>query len=151
MNKPPSPLLSLSSLLSLSTSLQLKCSPSIVAPFVAQKVPVYEQETDRARNKRGTPERGGEKKNSILALRMKYLRGEKKKTQCNVFYCVQVTPSIKSEINLDVIYKEQLQRKGRGVTVIFQKTWESCFFFFLSLLVCHTCCRVYLEKFCLLL
>lgn len=48
--------------------------------------------------------------------------GKEKKTQCNVFYCVQVTPSIKSEINLDVIYKEQLQRKGRGVTVIFQKT-----------------------------
>lgn len=42
---------------------------------------------------------------------------KKKKHNARVFYCIQVTPSINSETNLDVAYKEQLQKKRRGVTV----------------------------------
>lgn len=37
------------------------------------------------------------------------------KTQCDVFFCIQVTPSIKCEVNLDMRYKAQLQRKGEGL------------------------------------
>lgn len=63
-------------------------------------------------NKRGTPERGGEKENPHFRVKNEI---SSEKTQCDVFHCIQVTPSINSEINLDMRYKEQLQRKGRGL------------------------------------
>lgn len=58
---------------------------------------------------------GAKKKIPASASRVEYLRKEEKKnTQCSVSSCIQVTPSINSEINLDVAYKEPLQRKGGG-------------------------------------
>lgn len=98
-----------------STSLHLKCSPSqnTVAPGCHWGSSLWagQSRTSEAHLKEGVKK----KKIPISASRVKYLRKEEKKnTQCNVSYCIQVTPSINSEINLDVAYKEPLQRKGRG-------------------------------------
>lgn len=46
---------------------------------------------------------------------MRGRKGDGGGAQCDVSYCIQVTPSINSEINLDVAYKEPQQRKGEGL------------------------------------
>jgi len=99
-----------------STSPQLKCSPSqhIVAPCCPEGCSLWARDrrtpTSRVHLKEGV-------KGNVLisASRMKYLP---EKPQCNGPPCIQVTPSINSEMNLDRKYKEQWQRKRRGVTVI---------------------------------
>lgn len=134
----------LSSPLSLLSPLSLHIAAAQVLPFhcgplrCPEGSSLWARDGQSPKQARYTWKRGWKKKTKLhFGIKNEISSGGKeKKTQCNVFYCVQVTPSIKSEINLDVIYKEQLQRKGRGVTVIFQKTWESCFFFsFLCLFV----------------
>lgn len=98
----------------LSTSLHLKCSPSqhTVAPGCHRRSSLW---AGQSRTSEAHLKEGARKKIPISSSRVKYLRKEEKKnTQCNVSYCIQVTPSINSEINLDVAYKERLQRKGRG-------------------------------------
>lgn len=92
-----------------STPLHLKCSPfqRIVAPGCHRGSSLWAGQSEAHLKV------GAKKKIPASASRVKYLRKEEKKnTQCSVSSCIQVTPSINSEINLDVAYKEPLQRKG---------------------------------------
>lgn len=108
---PPPPSTPLEPCLRLSTPLHLKCSPfqHIVAPGCHRGSSVWAGQSEAHLKV------GAKKKIPASASRVKYLRKEEKKnTQCSVSSCIQVTPSINSEINLDVAYKEPLQRKGGG-------------------------------------
>lgn len=89
--------------------------PAHCGPLLPRKVPVYEQQRlgwvgggIKKKNKpRGIP---GKKKKSPRVRVKNEISSEK--AQCDVFLCVRVTPSINPEVNLDVRYKAQLQRKG---------------------------------------
>lgn len=99
-----------------STSLPLKCSPSqhIVAPCCLER---FQSISSRDWGVGGwgglkkKPTRGipGKKKSPRVRVKNEI---SSEKAQCDVFLCVRVTPSINPEVNLDVRYKAQLQRKG---------------------------------------
>lgn len=88
--------------------------PAHCGPLLPRKVPVYEQQRlgwGGIKKKKKTPEAYLEKKKKSPRVRVKN-EISSEKAQCNVFLCVRVTPSINPEVNLDVRYKAQLQRKG---------------------------------------
>lgn len=105
-----------------STSLHLKCSPS--QHIVARACHRGSSLAGTEPNKRGTPERGGKEENSPFPhpeWNISGRGGGVGDAQCDVSYCIQVTPSINSEINLDVAYKEPRQRKGKRGYSNFQR------------------------------
>lgn len=133
--------------------------PAHCGPLLPRKVPVYEQERQGWGGGGGSGGGGLKKRSKKRGIPVKKkssrFRSENEisseKAQCDVFLCIRVTPSINSEVNLDMRYKAELQRKGEKEAYShLQKLWETldfvAFLFQTSVPVGHTCCNNRLKN-----